>query len=199
MDVVSSRTTDRAALHAALLSAVDRTNDRALPIDPLRPTVGDEVQGVFATPGAALAASFTLRLELAPAWDVRFGIGVGTVDVIDAERGIQDGPAWWSAREAIDRVKDLAARPGHESARTALRDPRPGADPLADPAVRLVDAHLYRLRPGAVRTMRGLWAGLDNAAIAADEGITESANSQRVGTNQLRPLLDAMEALAGLP
>ena len=41
--------------------------------------------------------------------------------------------------------------------------------------------------------------GLDNAAIAAAEGISESANSQRVLNNDLRPLLDAMEALSSLP
>ncbi len=197
-DVVSSRLGDRRDLHRAVLSAVDVTNARVAPLDTLRPTVGDEVQGVYADVTAALAASFTLRLHLAPEWDVRFGVGVGGVEVIDESLGIQDGPAWWRAREALDWVRELSERPGHESARTAIRDPRPGAAALMDATVRLVDAHLAGLRPGTLRTLRGLWAGDDNATVAASEGISESANSQRVRNNHLRPLLDAMETLSGL-
>lgn len=199
VDVVASRTGDRGALHAAVLAAAASADAGEAALDPLRPTVGDELQGVFPTLGSALRASFTLRLTLAPRWEVRFGIGGGDVIVVDEGRGIQDGPGWWLAREAIDWVKDRARRPGYETVRTRIRDERPSAVPVADAAVRLVDAHLARLRPGAVGTLRGMWAGLDNAQVAAREGISESANSQRVRTNQLRPLIDAMAALGELP
>lgn len=199
VDVVGSRTADREALHADVLASVTVVNAGIRATDPLRTTVGDELQGLYPTLGAALAASYRLRLELAPRWDVRFGIGGGEVRVVDDERGIQDGSAWWNAREAIDWVKEHAERKGHESARTAIRDDRPAATPAADALARLVDAHLAKLREGAVRTLRGMLQGLDNAEIARAEKITESANSQRVLNNDLRPLLDAMEALSSLP
>lgn len=197
VDVVDSRGGDRRDLHRDLLAAIAETNRECNPVDPLRPTVGDELQGVYASLGDALAATYALRLRVAPR-GLRFGIGGGDVDVIDAERGIQDGSAWWHAREAIDRVKELAGRKGHASARTAILDARPAAVPQADAMARLVDAHLARLRRGAMGTLLGMWLGLDNAEIARREAISESANSQRVLGNDLRPLLEAMRALTTL-
>lgn len=199
VDVVSSRTGDREVLHEAVLDAARATNEAVAAVDPLRITVGDELQGVYATLGDALAASYTLRLRLAPRWDVRFGIGGGEVRTIDEERNLQDGSAWWLAREAIDWVEEEASRKGHASARTAIRDERPVALGQADALARLIDERLGSLRPATVGTMSGLWEGLDNAAIAEREGISESANSQRVITNGLRPLNDAMHAMATLP
>lgn len=198
-DLVASRTADRTRLHDAVIEAAATVNDRVSSVDQLRPTVGDELQGVYATLGDALAASFTLRFSLAPEWDVRFGIGGGQVRTVDPELRIQDGSAWWLAREAIDWVHAFADVKGHGSARTAIRDERAEATPQADALVRLIDAHFARLRDGAVNTFGGMWAGLDNAAIAQREGISESANSQRVINNDLRPLLDAMSTLITLP
>lgn len=199
IDVVASRAADRSALHAAILAAADAANAAVPAVDPLYPTVGDELQGVYRSLGDALSAAFTLRLTLAPGWDVRCGLGGGEVIVVDAARRIQDGSAWWLAREAIDWVAERSTRPGYEAVRTAIRDERPAADPLADPTARLVDAHIARLRPAVVGTLRGLWEGLDNAAAAEREGISPSANSQRIRTNQLRPLVDTMRALGELP
>lgn len=198
VDLVASRSADRRAFHVAVLAAANDTNKRVPALDPLDVTVGDELQGVYRSLGDALAASFTLRLALAPDWDARFGIGGGTVELIDERRNIQDGSAWWGAREAIDWVEAEARRKGYGSARTAVRDSRPGAIAQVDPLVRLVDAQIAGLRGGAVATLRGLWEGLENAAIAQREGISESANSQRVINNALRPLIDAMRALATL-
>lgn len=199
VDVVASRSADRDALHRDLLAAAESVSGAVAATDPLRPTVGDELQGVYATVGEALLASYLFRLELAPTWDVRFGIGGGEVRTVDDERGIQDGSAWWLAREAIDWVKEQSQKKGHESARTAIRDERPEAVASTDALTRLIDAHLARLRDGALGTLRGMLKGLDNAEIAKIEGISESGNSQRVLNNDLRPLADAIQALATLP
>lgn len=199
VDVVASRSGSRSALHKDLLATVEEVNDGIGALDPLRPTVADELQGVYASVGDALAASFHLRLALAPRWSVRFGIGGGEVETIDAERGIQDGSAWWLAREAINWAEELSTRKGYESVRTAIRDERPEAVPSTDAVVRLVDSALHRLRPGAVNSLKGLLAGEDNAEVARRESISESANSQRVINNDLRVLADAIEALSALP
>ena len=200
-DVVGSRTHERAALHRALLAAVDAANERVPALDPLRPTVGDELQGVYATLGGALTASIRLRLRLAGAAtsagaapiELRFGIGVGEVTTVDSELGIQDGTAWWRARDAVDWVHAHSARAGYESVRTAVRDA--GGAPPVDGLLRLLDATLARLRPGALRTLSGLLEGLDNQEMADRESISASANSQRVRNNDLRPLADAIRAL----
>lgn len=198
-DLVASRATQRLQVHAKLLNAVDEANDRVESLDPLRVTVGDEVQGIYATLGDALAVCHILRNHLFKVADMRFGVGGGDVRVIDAERGIQDGNAWWLAREAIDFVEDLAGHPGYEGVRTAIRDQRPAAQPSTDAMVRLVDAHVSGLREGARRSLIGMLQGWDNAQIARAENVSESANSQRVRNNQLRVLTDAIDALHTLP
>ncbi len=198
-DLVGSRATERTRLHEAVVAAAEDVNLGVASLSPLTTTVGDELQGVYPTLGAALEAAFSLRLALAPRWEVRFGLGGGELRVIDAERGIQDGSAWWSARDALEWVEEQAGRKGYASARTAIRDGRERATPQADAMVRLVDASLARLRDGGIGTLSGMWEGLDNAETAKREGISDSANSQRVINNDLRPLLDAMRALTTLP
>ncbi len=198
-DVVASRVGDRSTSHTAILAAIDEVNAQVPFLDPLRVTVGDEMQGIYPTLGGALHATLELRDALFGAVDLRFGLGGGDVEVVDADRGIQDGSAWWRAREATDFVKELATQPGHASARTCIRDGRDGAIPAADQLVRLVDAHLASLREGSRRSLIGLLAGRDNADVAKAEGISPSANSQRVNSGSLRPLADAIEALRLLP
>lgn len=198
-DVVDSRLGDRVATHGLVLEAIDRANEEVGALDPLRVTVGDELQGVYATLGHALRARHVLGNRLAEHVDLRFGLGGGEVRVVDAERGIQDGSAWWLAREAIDWVEDLAADAGYRHVRTAVRDERDVAVASADALVRLVDTATARLRGGTRRSLAGLLAGMDNAEVARREGISASANSQRVTTNDLRVIADAVTALGELP
>lgn len=145
-DLVASRTTERSRVHEKLLSALDETNGSVNSVDPLRVTVGDEVQGVYATLGDALRASFLVKDKLFGTADIRFGIGGGDVRIIDADRGIQDGNAWWLAREAIDFAEDLARQTGYSGVRTAIRDERPAALPAANAMVQLVDSSMAGLR-----------------------------------------------------
>ncbi|MBB1508529.1 SatD family protein [Tessaracoccus sp. MC1756] len=193
-DVVGSRGESRAQRHRALLSAVDDTNRRVPPLDALRFTVGDELQGIYASVEEALRAAYILRLTLAPEVDLRVGIGVGEVKVIDEERGIQDGTAWWRAREAVDAVRAQASDAGYRGTRTAIVGVQPS---LLHSTVGLIDAHLARLRGTTVGSLLGLLDGLSNAEIAEREAISESANSQRVINNDLRPLADAIRAVTG--
>src|SRR5438445_13407585 len=92
-DVVGSRrASDRSALHRRVATALRQVAEGA--IDPPAFTVGDEFQGNYQTVGAAIDAALALRLAVAPEIDIRFGIGWGAVTVLDADAGLQDGPAW---------------------------------------------------------------------------------------------------------
>ena len=198
-DVVRSRDSDRTRVHEALLKAIATCNKAHPPLDPLRVTVGDEIQGVYATLGQAVAAMLMLRDELLGTAEVRCGLGGGDVHVIDAKRGIQDGSAWWKAREAIERAEALSRQPGNRTSRTALIDARAVANPLVDPTLRVIDDKLAALSPGYRRSWLHLRAGLDNATAAKLEGITPSANSQRINDHGLRPLACLVETLVALP
>ena len=198
-DVVRSRDSDRTRVHEALLKAIATCNKAHPPLDPLRVTVGDEIQGVYATLGQAVAVMLRLRDELLGIAEMRCGLGGGDVQVIDAKRGIQDGPAWWRAREAIERAEALSRQPGNRTSRTALIDTRAVANPLVDPTLRVIDAKLAALSPGSRRSWVHLRAGLDNATAARLEGVTPSANSQRINDHGLRPLVALVEAMTKRP
>lgn len=197
-DLVASRSTERKDVHETLLRAIAHTNEHVDAIDPLRVTVGDEVQGIYATLGQAIRAAGTLRDHLFGTAELRFGFGGGDIRIIDADRGIQDGTAWWLAREAIDFVEELSRQSGYDGVRTAVRDERPAATPSADAVLRLVDVHLARLRGGSRRSLIGLLRGEDNADVAQQENISPSANTQRVQNNDLRTLAEAITALQTL-
>ena len=105
--VGSRHAADRADLHQRLTAALRAAATTA--IDPPAFTVGDEFQGSYQTVGDAIDAALRMRLAVAPGIDVRFGIGWGEVTVLDEQTRIQDGPAWWAAREAIAADGDDAA------------------------------------------------------------------------------------------
>src|SRR3954453_18199965 len=100
-DIVESRShPDRQALHDAFEAAVARANAEVPIQDPAVITVGDEFQGVYPTLGAALRASFVVRVDPFPRAYIRFGLARGDVSTLAPVRGIHDGPAYWNAREA---------------------------------------------------------------------------------------------------
>ena len=198
-DVVGSRDSRRTVVHEAILAAITATNAAVTALDPLRVTVGDELQGVYATLGDAISATMLLRDELLGTAELRVGLGGGEVQVVDAGRGIQDGSAWWNARDAIVMAKSLARRPGHHAIRTALIDHRTVANPLVDPLLRLVDTHLADLKEGSRRTWRDFRGGLSNRDAAAHEQISPSAISQRINNTGLRPLKEVVDVLTSLP
>lgn len=198
-DVVGSRHSDRTKTHRAILHAIKHVNKEVPALDDLRVTVGDELQGVYVSLGDALHARLRLAEHLLGTVDLRFGLGGGEVRVVDASRHIQDGSAWWLAREAIERVETYTKDPGYRLVRTAILDERTTATPCADSIIRLIETTLARLRDGTRRSLNGVLAGLTNIEVAAAEGISASANSQRVNHNDLRVLADAIAAVQQLP
>ena len=198
-DVVGSRRyTDRRELHRALNDALHGVADTA--IDPPAFTVGDEFQGSYPTVGAAIAAALALRLAVAPAIDVRFGLGWGEVSVLDAEAGIQDGPGWWAARAAIEETASRQRQPGLALVRTTFRAQAGRRDDVdaIDAALLCRDHLLGSLDDRSLRILKGLIDGRPKKELAEDEGISSSAVSQRAGRDGLDLIVLASEYLRSL-
>ncbi|MCX2928961.1 SatD family protein [Mycobacterium sp. CVI_P3] len=192
-DVVGSRhASNRAELHRR----VDEALAEVAGTSPVF-TVGDEFQGNYTTVGAAIDAALTIRLALAPDVDVRFGIGWGGVTVLDAETGIQDGPGWWSARDAIEWTATAQQQPALASVRTAYRrHGDTGPDPDAVNAALLCRDHLLgSVDARSLRLLRGLLDHKTKKELAAMEGISASAVSQRTTRDGLDLLVLASEHL----
>lgn len=195
-DIVGSRRSpDRTALHRELDQALVEIAPFA--IDPPTITVGDEFQGSYPTVGAAIDAALTVRLAVAPDIDIRFGIGWGEVTILDPETGIQDGPGWWSAREAIEWTKTTQAQPALAGVRTTYRstaDSGPNADAV-NAALLCRDHLLASVDARSLRLLRGLREGKTKKELAAVEGISASAVSQRCARYGLDLLVTASEYL----
>ena len=169
-------------------------------IDPPAFTVGDEFQGSYPTVGAAIEAALSLRLAVAPGIDVRFGIGWGAVTVLDADAGIQDGPGWWAAREAIEWTASAQRQPGLALVRTSFRGER--ARPTSTPinAALICRDHLIgSLDDRSLRILKGLLSNHTKKDIAAAEDISASAVSQRAGRDGLDLIVRASQYLRSVP
>lgn len=214
-DVVGSRRAgDRPRLHAALTSAIGTVNAAAAPIPltrpvmPLRITLGDEFQGIFADVPTALAAMMWLRLELLGETDTRYGLGWGPVQLLEADGEVQDGPGWWAARAAIVEAAETAGGRRSAGVRARFCDRAdPGGTPYVDAAgtrlaglvnatLRTLDELVAALSDLDVRLILGTAAGHTQSQLAMAEGITQSAVSQRLARNGSWALLAALRDMA---
>ena len=203
-DVVGSRTVPvRDELHRRLGAALSAANEVLAPRVPLRITVGDELQGCFDTVGEALHATLWIPALLAGTTEVepvglRFGVGWGGVGVLQEAPRVEDGPGWWSARDAIDEVKAAARRPGQQHLRTSYRPAAgvTGPDPaLVEAALHCRDQVVGSLSTRSLRLLAGLLQGRPQTELAEEEGISASAVSQRVRHDGLAVVLRADELL----
>jgi SatD family (SatD) len=198
-DVVGSRLiADRTEQHQ-ILNQVLR-DIAADAIDPPAFTVGDEFQGSYPTVGAAIDAALSLRLAVAPDIDVRFGIGWGAVMMLDASAGIQDGPGWWAAREAIEWTATAQRQPGLALVRTSFRvngQTQPDVDAI-NAALLCRDHLIGSLDDRSLRILKGLLSSHTKKDIAVAEGISASAVSQRAGRDGLDLIVVASRYLRSL-
>ena len=188
------------ALHRAAERGPARRR-RSDAIDPPAFTVGDEFQGAFTRVGLAIDAALSLRLAVAPDIDVRFGIGWGAVTMLDESAGIQDGPGWWAAREAIEWTASAQRQPGLALVRTSFRAaPETRTDVDAINAALICRDHLLgSIDDRSTRIVKALLENRTKKDIAATEGISPSAVSQRSGRDGLDLIVVASEYLRSLP
>jgi hypothetical protein len=174
-DVVGSRRlADRSGAQRRLAEVLTEV-DRIVPgAQPLQVTVGDEFQGAYATLGEATRSTLLVRLGLLPAIDVRCGVGVGESTVFDDQRTpwLQDGPAWWAAREALEWM----AGSRRAAVRTWLVAPDAA---VANAHLLCRDALVDRLNERGWRMLRAALQGESQQRIAEREGVTKSAVSQQ--------------------
>jgi hypothetical protein len=199
-DVVGSRrSADRSELHRAVTAALAQVAGGA--IDPPQFTVGDEFQGSYPTVGAAIDAALSLRLSVSPNVDVRFGIGWGAATVLDAAAGIQDGPGWWAARDAIQQTAEAQRQPGFARTRTMFQASDNSRDDVAaiNAALLCRDHLLGSLDNRSLRILKGLMNNQTKKELAAAEGISPSAVSQRASRDGLDLIVLASQYLRSLP
>lgn len=200
-DVVGSRqAADRRALHQSLSAVLGTANERFG--TDLRITVGDEYQGHCDSLGTALALTWWVRLHLLPGIDVRHGIGVGQTQPVGD--GVEDGPGWWAAREAIEAVEAAATRPRSRAQRDRLAV-APDTDLVPAPLAAAVTAALagrdvltHQLDARDVSVVRGLLDGQTQVELAESLGVSSSAVSQRIRSRGLAVLLEITDELATL-
>lgn len=175
LDVVGSRNLDdRVAAQRAIADAFAQVNAMVAPVRTAWPTFADEFQVIYRTLDDACAATGLVRLALADAVDVRFGIGVGDSREVGpgATGPVLDGDAWWRARNAIEEAEKRGARSG---TRTWVEGE--GSVP-ANVSLLLRDHLISAMRPREKRITLQLISGRTQREIADSEGITQAAVSQ---------------------
>jgi hypothetical protein len=225
-DVVSSRRhPHRRALAARIDEALEAANGRIPALQPLVPTVGDEFQGLYGEVRSAIDASLVARLALLGEVDVRFGIGWGELTAYDPARVPlgQDGPAWWSARAAVESVKRVMRErevprglrtwfvhrsrlEGAVPSAPSVGGPAPDPHRPAPPPMDVVNAYLLcrdelvsRMDGRDARILLAILEGATQSEVAAREGISQSAVSQRLVRSGAYALRAAMRTLEDLP
>lgn len=182
-DIVASRDLpDRAASQAALEASVLRVDEVVPAVRHLTPVVGDELQGEYATLEEAVSAVLLLRLALPEGLECRFGIGVGESYPIPSSVGeLPEGPAWWAARDAIERVHALAQR-AVPSARTWVTRADAASAAVLNAYLLARDELVGTMSARTRRLVLGRCLGRTQRELAAEEGITQSAVSQALAS-----------------
>lgn len=203
-DVVQSRRSpDRAALQERLREALTTMNEALSPRAPLEATTGDEFQGCFRTASEATKASLLIRLDLlrGAGVDTRYGLGFGPVEVFARRHPIsQDGPGWWSAREAIEICRRLAGASQTRYVRTYFKKEEAdiagrGEETMLNAFLLCRDAMVDRMKQATRNRLYGLMVGRSQAEIAEEEGATQGAISQSLTRGNAFALLEAQRVL----
>jgi hypothetical protein len=127
-DIVGSRgLPDRAAAQRALEEAIARV-ERDVPLAErqLTATVGDELQGVYPSLDAAMAALLLIRLALPDDLDCRFGIGIGAHSDVPSRVGTL-------AEGRRGGLRGKRSMPSTPRRRARSRARAPGSSPMLEP------------------------------------------------------------------
>ena len=213
-DIIRSRDLpDRRRAQHVIHETLDRAAEGLALTQRPYATVGDELQAVSTTLADALALTLRTHLLLPEGLGLRFGIGVGTISEVEGVAGrlIQDGSAWWAAREAIESAHRLQDE-GRAFVRTWLRihpDVVSGSgggqserEGLVNSVLILRDQAVFRFQPRQRRIMGGLLMGMTQVEVARQEKVSQQAVSEfarSAGSSllEVQKLLDGLSGRGG--
>ncbi len=177
---------DRSAAQKTLLDTFSTASQGLTLTSAPHATVGDEFQAVAADILSALTLTLRMHLLLPDGLALRFGIGIGTINEIQPStpENIQDGSAWWNAREAIDHAHALQDS-GRDFVRTWLRstdtsekDSHPREyEGLVNSFLLFRDHAIADLQPRQRRITAALLMGTTQVEIARAEKMSQQAVS----------------------
>jgi hypothetical protein len=176
-------------------------NERVAAVQPLRPTIGDEFQGIYRNVSSALEAALFLRLFLRGTYDLRFGIGWGEVLTAAPERApmAQSGAGWWAAREAVEAVAELAKGRGWpRSIRTRVVGLGDSLDAAVNALAICQDQVLSKMDRKDCRLAIGMFEGERQSDLAESLAISQSEVSRRQLENGPATLYRAYSSLREL-
>ncbi|WP_314132995.1 SatD family protein [Actinomyces oris] len=208
-DIIRSRDLpDRRGAQHVIHETLDRAAEGLALTQRPYATVGDELQAVSTTLADALALTLRTHLLLPEGLGLRFGIGVGTISEVEGVAGrlIQDGSAWWAAREAIESAHRLQDE-GRAFVRTWLRihpDVVSGSgggqserEGLVNSVLILRDQAVFRFQSRQRRMMAGLLMGMTQVEVARQEKVSQQAVSE-FARSAGSSLLEVQKLLDGL-
>lgn len=208
-DIIRSRELpDRRRAQRVIHETLDRAAEGLALTQRPYATVGDELQAVSATLSDALALTLRTHLLLPDGLGLRFGIGAGAISEIEGAsvRLIQDGSAWWVAREAIEKAHHLQDE-GRSFIHTWLRihpDAVSGSggewgehERFVNSILILRDQAIFRFQPRQRRIMAGLLMGMTQIEIARQEKVSQQAVSE-FARSAGASLLEVQKLLDGL-
>lgn len=205
-DLVESRQAkDRRLLQRRLGGVMKEMNRELEPRVPFEPTIGDEFQACFDDIAAAVRASLMVRLGLlrTVGIDSRYGLGVGLVEVLSERPRLQDGPGWWTARDAMESTRRLAGMPHTSFVRTSFSAISSasrrweGEKEALNAFLLCRDAMVDRMKQPSRNRLYGLMLKWPQARIAVEEGASQGAVSQSLARSGAFAILAAQERLEG--
>lgn len=204
-DIIRSRKLENRVGAQRLLDETIARVEHDLPLatQALRPTVGDEQQGVWLRLEDALTSLLMLQLALPDHIEFRFGVGIGEIRSIDSTHGeLTDGPGWWAARAAIDHVHSQQQR-AMPRMRTWIV-PAPEQDEVMTSTIAASNAYLLArdeivggMNARARRLTYGRLTGRSQAELAGQEQITQPSVSKALRSAGSSALIAGLEQLRG--
>lgn len=195
-DIVGSRDlTDRTAAQGAIMNAFEQAEASVATIRQAWATVGDEFQLIAATWQDALRITMRVQLFLPEDLRLRFGIGVGQINTVDdgPTGPIQDGTAWWNARQAIETIEEQQQR--REEILTGFLAEDSELTTAVTTQLVMRDHIVARMKARERRLLAALLTGATQQDAARAEKVSQAAVSQALHRSGAMALLDADAAL----
>ncbi len=192
-DLVASRSApSRDTLQRVFVDILTTANRSTTPQTELHITRGDEFEGAYRSIAAAWEATLQLHLlTRANGEQLWLSVAWGEVTALAeaSSASVQDGPGWWTAREALTELKGSSRTPKNRRTVFTIDDPERAA--LLGAAVALRDEVLADLDESDARITLGLLDGKAQKSIADELGVTDGVVSRRVHRNGLLSLVES--------